>query len=367
MYLINNHSNGMPFLLYSVNIEDAKFPSVDTYETSILSVTIKNATGNSVDFNKRNSLFAAFGEFNERLSMYHSTQNSIPKIQAFSMNETPSTFIEPTKIYLNLNMKSLSGYDKEFQDSCGVASQINSNASMLASLLEFAERQSLIATWLGKQKRKRYKFKDILYHLNQNDILFSKTQTLMNKFSYFECYDISIFSNIYVLFIIGFNSEHYALGLSAGNSFLDAYSGALKEFFQCYFASQRIIGNTSAEKIDLYKDYYLNITIQDFYDSYKFLEESDTLYLHENDLFDLTDNQLCIQAILESFKMLGIHSYIVSIPPHNKQTRLKITKVYSPDAFPHMYVPLLEPERYRICKLLNMNKFPNKGKQIPFP
>lgn len=360
----------MPFLIYSINIEDAKFPCVDAYEVAVSSLAIKNAAGSSIEFSKKNAIFAAFGEFNERLSMYYSKRSNIPRIQALSIDGSSSSMsIEPTKFYLNFNLKSLSKYNKNFQDSCGVASHINSNSSVLASLLEFVERQSLIVTWIGMQRKKEYKFEDILHHLNftKFDTIFSKTKTLMNKFSYLKCYNISIFPNIFVLFIVGYNSEHYSLGLSAGNCFLAAYRGALKEFIQCYLASRRIKNGESLGKMDLYKDYYLNLSIQEFYDNYKFLERSDPVFLHNKDMRELTNKVLCIYDILKSLNKLGIDPYIVSIPPQNKRTRLKITKVFSPDAFPHMYVPLLDPEQYKICKILNMNEFPNKGKQIPFP
>ena len=70
-----------------------------------------------------------------------------------------------------------------------------------------------------------------------------------------------------------------------------------------------------------------------------------------------------IKKFVEKFE-IDIYVTFIKTPINNKN--VKVVKVFSPDAYPHMNTEILEPLQYKISnKLLQNKEIPNKYKRIP--
>ncbi|WP_232226956.1 YcaO-like family protein [Marinilactibacillus sp. 15R] len=273
-----------------------------------------------------------------------------------SLTSESLTYIDPARIYLNFDLPGLKNYEKSFQDSCGLASYTDSENTLINSVKEFIERQSFIATWLTKKTNVQYNINEV------NNLFHGKNEMLENHFSTFECFDISIFPGIYVLFLIGYSDQIYSVGIGTSTSFKEAYRSALNEFYQCFDAAIASYNNLNKKAVDIYKDYYMNIGVDNFKKAYVFLKKSPVQNIPFNEV--QKDN---IDNLINIINFFGIEAYLISIPSQVTNANIRITKVFSYDAFPHMNTAILKPENYKISKMLNIKEFPNKGIPIPFP
>lgn len=355
MLIVDNTIFGTPSVIKKITFIDSLFLNTK-YRATVLPKNYSNGTGNSCSDSKLGTIYAGLGEQIERHSVYYNKEKSINKIPAISLTSESIMYIDPTKIYLNFDLPGLKNYKKSFQDSCGLASYTDSENTVINSLKEFIERQSFITTWLTKKTKAQYKISEV------NNLFQDKNEMLENYFSSFECFDISIFPGIYVLFLIGYSDQIYSVGIGTSTSFKEAYRSALNEFYQCFDAAIASYSNSNKKAIDIYKDYYMSIGVGNFKKAYDFLKRSPI----QNIPFDeiQRDN---INNLIDIINFFGLEAYLIAIPSQVKNANIRITKVFSYDAFPHMNTTILKPENYKISKILNIEEFPNKGIPIPFP
>lgn len=364
MYIKNNNNNiYSPYLIRNISFEDKLFLNTDFCNATISPLKMENATGNSSEINKTDTLMACFGEYNERLSMFYNISPEIHMLSAFSLFDDEILKINPSEIYLNYGLKGLSMYKKNFSDSCGVASHVNSDSALYAAILEFVERQSLILTWLAKKVGTKYSI-DLLMSIYKKGHIIKKFSKI---FSYFKIYNISIYSGIFVILIIGANNKAFSIGLNAGLTFTEALDGALNEFHQSYESILLYQNNPNNNEKELYKKKFLSQTAKEFIQNYNFLEKSISGEISLDDELQGKGNNYDLKFLKKLIFKVPIKYYAVSIPPIDKKTRLRIVKVFSTDAFPHMNTKIIDPNKYKITAILGFHKFPNKGNIIPFP
>lgn len=361
MNILDHHElTATPFLISMISLQDKKFINSDYCSTTISPAAIRNATGNSSTIKKNSAVLAAFGEYNERLNLFYNLCTEIPMLTGFSLFDDTQIKVNPATVYMDFSLKGLRNHKKSFTDSCGLASHVSSDLALYSAIGEFIERQSLIATWLGKRSGKEYEAKALSSDFKMNNVL----NRFTDIFEYFKLYDISIFPGVYVLLLLGINDTDFSIGISASCSFSDAFCGALDEFQQSYESILLFHNSDQKRKQDRYKEGFLNQSPWELRDKYLFLEASKKVELNK-EKFEISDGDQ-LTAMKHNLASIGLKCYAVSIIP-SIGPNLRIVKVMSPDAFPHMNTEILEPSEYKITNLIRMNEFPNIGKQLPFP
>lgn len=107
---------------------------------------------------------------------------------------------------------------------------------------------------------------------------------------------------------------------------------------------------------------FLKQSPQVLYEKYKFLENSE----HKEINYMKYPDGNKLDAIKNGLSSIPLDYYFAAIIP-NIGPNLKIVKVFSPNAFPHMNTEIINPNDYKITKLIGINEFPNLKKPLPFP
>lgn len=311
-----------------------------------------NISGHSVGQSINTITKPAFGEYYERINLI-SQKNG--HLKSFRLSTGTQIKVDAQKILFT---------GKIFNDSSGVAAHVSSEKLIQNSFLEFIERQSLIFTWLNKTPGQIIDLRnlDINYQSLQNKIEilnnFVDTVTLVN---------ISISPSIYVVLGIGTGKTYKSIGLSAHWNLETAIDSTLTEMIQFFGVTHNKNVSMQEKKQNItynnpYMSYFHNLTIKDLIKKYEFLFNNKK----KINLASVTDKSISISnliAIIE--KDLNIGIFITFIPVKFGKNIFKVAKVFSPEGYPHMNVPLLNDEertKYSVVNIKNQNIEP-----IPFP
>lgn len=236
-----------------------------------------------------------------------------------------------------------------------------SDLALYSGISEFIERQSLIATWVGKRAGNQYDISTLPKDM--------KNKNIMNRFerifSYFKLYDISIFSGVFVLLLLGINDKDFSIGVCASCSFSDALCGALDEFQQSYESILLFHNSSQSRKQDRYKTSFLKQSPSELKAKYLFLEQMRPLKVSKELSNDSNENKLF--KLKKALRTIPLDYYAVAVVPSMRQINIRIVKIFSPDAFPHMNTEIINPRNYKITNFIGMNSFPNENQPLPFP
>lgn len=302
---------------------------------------------------------ALIGEYIERDSLYYNNNTKI--LNAFCLTTGETIELPISDVLLNLNLPVMEDKIPTYLDTCGVATHTISSKALDNALSEFIERQSLITTWLTKSESIEVDIKLIEKYIDP-------TNVLIKNYDFF-IRDISLWDFFYVILFVGydFEKEKFIIGCSANSSFEKALMGAYDEaiLMEHYYQQDglredgRLIEFKYEGTIlkDAYAQNFYKKTVQEFYEDVFFLKEKCT---------KPSKDYLVNKFDLKDLKKTGLKIYGTLVPCQNNKN-FKTVKVFSPDGYPHMSTDILEPEKYKISSLYNLEEFPNKGVMLPFP
>src|SRR5699024_2098100 len=332
-------------------------------QSYVVSNTEERISGHDYNFNVKNVLKSSIGEWIERYTLFKNSYKENERLLSFNLVNREVKKVNADKIFI------LDG--PTFNDTCGVASHLSSKRTIEAAFNEFFERQSLVYRWLTKTGGKRI---DVTLLENKEiNYLYNKAFNFIDKL---HIIDISIHHSFSVILTVGIGKFYKAISLSANQNIVEATVNSLEELFQSfsddwtkqYFESKDcFLGFSKNESIkhDLYKDYYFNISPENFYKEYEFLlTDSSNVKSISNYRYTNKPFKDVIKTVSED---LNLEFYCCFIPNQLEHLETKIVKVYSPDGYPHMFPTEFTEEETRLRFNHETSMFPNQYKQIPFP
>jgi len=305
------------------------------------------------------------------LSLCSKSKRHTPEIleHKFALTNVKNIFSQATKDYF-FNALSLYGVEKDkpyltITDSCGCAAHPLKNGALDNSLMEFIERQALLASW------------------TKNDFRFSINPTLLFNFTEYDSMlrdlldngDIFIFENNlnlpgYTVMMFYFSHSasdivQYSVGSSSGSNIKDCLNSALIELYQCYsFLYNTECSSGLADKAG--STYHLkfqqcnNLETKDKIPFFKQTSKPsiDTI----EDLNNL--KKYNVDEMLEQLKLFSENIFYYQT--YDKSLKLHFTKIMSPDYFPHMPLKYLEFNN-KFAKSFGLTKENAYLMDIPFP
>ncbi|HCX49248.1 MAG TPA: hypothetical protein DG757_09480 [Bacillus sp. (in: Bacteria)] len=309
--------------------------------------------GHSAGINFSSVTKPAIGEFIERQSLFYNYKKNNMQMSAFRLINGDEILVPADKMV----------FIENFNDSCGVASHLNSKDAILNAFLEFFERQSFIYTWITASQGTL--IPDGFIKNNKTTVLYEILNSFVNDIYLFE---ISLHPIIKVVFGLGIGKYHKATGLSAAFTLEEAIESSLKEMVQCISQkyNKRDIDYFESfdknDKNDIYVQYYEQFTPNEFLNEFSFLFNRCSKSLISTDKVSNINEAI---EIIE--KELEIEIYCSLIPTFYKGFRTKIVKVFSPNGYPHMLPVKFDESTTKLVFNKSNKKFPNAYKQIPFP
>lgn len=319
-----------------------------------------------------NALKSSLGEFSERYAelVY---KESHEKIVAFNIIDNKKVFLDAAEVYL-LRKKRKDLVEGDFYDSSGTAFFTDTDNAIEKAFFEFIERQSLVYSFLRKWPGKKIDSHTRLSNLR------SYSNTI---FSTMFLNDISILKGVHVILFVGINRNSYNVGLGTAYDVNQAIKKSLEEGigFQEFRISDEEIQNRQIflEKIDSvlknndipvssYDSIFFNYLTPGFvFNRFKYLQETNSVLTDSETLVSSSLNKVIrIRNICKNWKLKPCISFLNS--GINNNIRGDVIHISANGAYPHIFAPFLEPEKYKTSYLLdNSNEFPNKYKYLPFP
>lgn len=362
--------NGAPFMLQSIYFRERLFSS-ELKSCQVNPFLYKDAVGFAIGDNSNKVIKAAIGEHLERLAVvkHFKKSNVSGNFPAFNVLTGQIIKVPPENILMNFDLpvfKNMDNTEFLFSDTCGLAAHTNTISAIVNAFFEFIERQSLIFTWLTKSSGEKID-KIFLQELNVQ----TKIQNLKESLEKFELINISILKDVYVIMAICYNDRNFAIGLKSDTSLDKAIIGSINEMqmvLNSNTISQYSLRRDDIEvKVDnFYAKFFYNMDVIEFKNQYQFLfETAKTLKDVKNITpgIGIKDLHYLTKKFVEQFE-IDIYVTFINTPINNNN--VKVVKVFSPDAYPHMNTEILEPLHYKISnKLLQNKEIPNKYKRIP--
>ncbi|MBT2285400.1 YcaO-like family protein [Paenibacillus polymyxa] len=360
-------NNAAPFIKKSINICQSTFvhrPKGCTINSYLHSEIVGFSKKNNV----RQLMKSSIGEFEERLAgikyLKKNSNNNKPIFQAFNLISGETINVNAESILLNHNLPIFDSMEHcDFTDSTGNAAHVRSDLVIEKGYMEFIERQSLIFSWLSKSPGEVVELEHI-----QNEKLRTKIVHINSALKNLSFYSISILEGIYVIMCVGYGDKAFSVGLGTSWNLETALESSLDEFvmiFESVVCHKVYREGTDHNYKNMYIEMFYSMHISDFLDEISYLLNNRKLlkYYPYEDL--ISDNQLfnSIRKFKQRFDIDVYVSQMISPYPENK---IKIAKVFSPDAFPHINTLLYNPNDFKISEKLTTNIYPNKFKMIPF-
>ncbi len=269
--------------------------------------------------------------------------DSDPSTHQFNLTKVKNVFNDEVA-YLPTVLFTLAFFDSAdrkfipFMDSCGAAVHISFEKARDSSLLEFIERQALVASWMTRQ----YKHKidaDVLLKIPHYSRL---AEQLLNS-GEVHVFDLSVGLPGFVIMVLYFShsiedSVQYSIGISAGFSPLEALTKALNELWLDYsflYTSFAVWGKV--EKVPDGKKYTI-----------RHLEDNNVEKTKKIMSYDLTaasdmtaEDFLKLPKITTSDALASIRTISDQVFLYHKNDPrgdYHYTKIISPDFFLHMSV-----------------------------
>ncbi len=268
------------------------------------------------------------------------------------------------------NSISLKGTSKDypyfrFTDSCACAAHPEKEAALHNSLMEFVERQALLASWSSKTVR---------YAINP-ELLRTLTPYRQLVDNLLENGHLHIYENgiglpghTVIMFYFAKSSDdlvQYSIGSSSGLSLQEALTSALVELYQCYsFLYNAECSEGLQDKAGAgYHVKFLQCNHQETREIIPFLKQSAPFTLTSLDElanFPAVSYEDVRNAICE------FSSDVYYYHHHEPALKLHFTKIMSPDYFAHMALQRVSFDN-AFAKSLGIDKEHAYLEPIPFP
>ncbi|MNJ59437.1 hypothetical protein D3C77_551220 [compost metagenome] len=108
---------------------------------------------------------------------------------------------------------------------------------------------------------------------------------------------------------------------------------------------------------------FYSMDVEEFWEKFNYLMQSSDYIDIESSTSNDDNFQDLVKKTHETFQ-IDISTCYLPFPL--KSINVKVVKVYSPDAYPHIWTKMYDPLDYKITKRLPPTSFPNKFQTIPF-
>lgn len=261
-------------------------------------------------------------------------------------------------------LKFVHNKDQLFNDSCGLASHIKSFDAIKNGFNEFIERQSLVYNWLSKSQGKKINLADI-DQIEKNDSLKNILQIAKHFSDEIHAFEISIVNGFFVVLTVGYKGAAFSSGLGADSDILKALESSLNEYLMILDSclSTKVHPQQMKSRHDnIYTTFY-SMDVKEFWDKFNYLIQSSDFVDIKSSTNNVDDFQ---DLVIKTHEKFQISIYCCYMPFPLKSIDVKVVKVFSPDAYPHIWTKIFDPSDYKITKQLPPTPFPNKFQAIPF-
>ncbi|RPK28132.1 MULTISPECIES: YcaO-like family protein [Paenibacillus] len=361
-------NSAAPFIKKSMNIYQSAFLHRPKGCT-INSYLHPGLEGFSKKNNVKNLMKSSIGEFEERLAGIkylekNKFDNKQPTFKACNLISGDIIDVGADSILLNHHLPIFDSMEHgNFTDSTGNAAHVRSDLVIEKGYLEFIERQSLIYSWLSACPGEVV---DPAYIQNQN--LRQKITQISSALKKISFHSISIIEGVHVIMCVGYEDKAFSVGLGSSWNFEAAVESSLDEFLMIFesVVIHKAYREEDGHKYDnMYVDMFYSMSLDDF------LEDVSYLLNNKKEICTYTQEYApSNKQLFDSIKMFkdrfDIDVYVTQMSSPYPENQIKIAKVFSPDAFPHINTVLYDPNDYKISKKLESDNYPNKFKMIPF-
>lgn len=303
---------------------------------------------------------SSLGEQLERFALFKGTSRNLESVPALNLLTLNSEIIPSNFIRMIDN-------SERFTDSTGAAAGSTSKNAIQHGFFEFVERQSFIFSFLTKNKGKL--IDSSIIKKSGIDVL-----SLKRNYEITTIREISIYPNIKVIILIALNSKtrNFVIGLGSDfnikKAIQKAYNEALEGFNDNKTSNNKrhYLKNSGQEYS---QRFYNQMSPEKMYEAYKFLFEksSSTIVLSSNKKPKIKQS-VSINDIHDFAVYFNSRIYLSFINNPRIGNKIKTIKIFSPDMYPHINTELINPSNYSFSFFKDKNqKFPNKGKYLPFP
>jgi predicted nucleic-acid-binding protein len=355
--LLKFYPKGNPFMGNVVIVNRSNF--LNETKQAFASTSINSSvTGHNSHFKLKNVIKSAIGEWIERASLFNDEYKDQDLLLA--LNILNGEIIEVEKDYILFKETT------RFNDSCGVASHLNSDSVIKSGFYEYFERQSLVFNWLTESEGIIINYKDINHdYINH---LINANKKFVDELYIF---DISLHKSIKVIMALGFGQYYKSVGMSANFSSEQAIIGALEEMLQTFGQNwtkgyvDEINNDKNYQKMDAYLEYYHRLKPDEMKEKYSYLINSKE-EIQINDFLS-HKNIFSTHNLKKISDDLNLQPYCTFIPPFYEGVNTKIIRVFSLDGYPHMHPPAFSEKETFLTFNKDVKDFPNAYKPIPFP
>lgn len=361
---------GSPFALSCFLVRKSIF--LKNFKYSRAASNFKHSSGAAVRMNTKSLIKAALGEHLERIAASKNYEKpnvdaNHPTRPGFNLITGERVDIQAEKIFLNFEvplLRHLQNKDQIFNDSCGLASHVNSIEAIKNGFGEFIERQSLVYNWLSKSPGKKINLEDI-FKLDRNDDLKNLVQLAKCLSDEIDAFEVSIIDGFFVVLTVGYKGEAFSSGMGADINILKALESSLNEYLMimdsCLFTKANPEVKRSVHD-NIYTSFY-SMNVKEFKEKFDYLIQSSNYLDIRSVIHSVGDFYEIVRKTHEKFQ---IEIYCSFLPSPLKSINVKVVKVFSPDAYPHIWTKIFDPADYKITKQLPPTTFPNKFQMIPF-
>lgn len=287
----------------------------------------------------------------------------------FSLTQVYHLFNDEPQDYF-YNAISLRGNKKDqpylrFTDSCACAAHPVKQEAIYCSLMEFIERQALLASWASKQVR--YEINPEL--LRSLSVYTTLVDNLLENGN-LHIYENGIGLPGYTIIMFYFAKSRddlvqYSIGSSSGLTLKEALNSALVELYQCYsFLYNAECSDGLEDKAGAgYHLKFQQCNHPEIREVIPFLEQQAPKMI--NTLEELKQYPaVTMKEVLSELKSFSEDFYYY----HHYDPGLKLhyTKILNPDYFPHMSLQHVSFD-HAFAKSLGLNKENAYLEAIPFP
>jgi hypothetical protein len=356
--ILKSYQKGEPFIGDRFTFDRSIFLN-QMKQAFLSSATNYSVSGHNSNFNLKHVVKSAIGEWIERSSLFCDKYQNRHTIPAFSLLDGEVIEVEKASIIFDEG--------KKFNDSCGVASHLDSNRAIRSSYYEYFERQSLIFNWLTQGSGTLIDYTNI-----NHDYIGFLIETVKKFVDELYIIDISLHQTIKVVFVLGFGEYYKSVGLSANFDGEQAIIGALEESLQTFanswtkeYVTDYYEGNDKRH-FDMYLSHYYSMKPEEMKEQYYYLINSQEK-INIIEILNQESRDFSTESLKQISFDLGIIPYCAYIPTMHNGFNTKIVKVFSPNGYPHMYPPVFTNNETN----MNFNKkevvISNAYKIIPFP
>lgn len=342
------------------------------YKFSRTASNFKHSSGVALRKNTKSVIKASLGEHLERVAAAKNYAKTFidpthPTWPGFNLVTGEEVDIPVERLFLNLDLpmlKFLHNKDHLFNDSCGLASHVQSFDAIKNGFNEFIERQSLIYNWLSQSQGRKINLVEI-DQIEVNDELKNILQIARHFSDEIHAFEISLINGFFVVLTIGYKGAAFSSGLGADSNILKALESSLNEYLMILDSCLSIKASPQylkSRRDNIYTAFYL-MDVEGFWDKFNYLIQSSDYIDIKSSTCNVVNFQDLVKKAHDKFQ-IDIHCCYLPFPL--KEINVKVVKVYSPDAYPHIWTKIFDPSDYKITKQLPPTAFPNRYQTIPF-